>query len=158
MPTLLIDDPNLLPEATVYRRVGWNHVGGVDRFEPGEKPSLSSNMFKDYPAARAEEYGFAGPCMSVGLGYLIEEHGKTPAEAMLGNPHQGYGLVACTVGDLRALQRLNGDACPQGIMPAPTDHEPWHAVVFDVTGKRAESVSAAIAKIACWIVPLIRAP
>src|SRR6266498_2009226 len=42
--------------------------------------------------------------------------------------------LACVLaGDLRKLAKGDGKLCPQGLMPAATDDEPWHGVVFDLT-------------------------
>jgi hypothetical protein len=151
----LLDDPAIPDDTFVYRRVGWDHVGGQARFAIGQTASLSANAFRDYPMSKAEELGFAGPCMSVGLGHVIAEAGVSPAEAMLSG-YTGYGLSACLVGTLRSLTRLDGTGCVQGLLCAPTESEPWHGVVFDVTGVRKEAVSKAIVRASTWVVPLVR--
>lgn len=77
---------------------------------------------------------------------------------LLGFPD--YGLASIRVGLLRKLVRVNGDPCPQGVMLAPTDAEPWHAVVFDLAHPdrcRGDATCKAIARAAEWCVPLVRA-
>lgn len=64
------------------------------------------------------------------------------------------GLVVVVAGALRNLAKGDGP-CPQGIMLAPTDEEPWHAVVFDLaSAKRSGGAQKAIVKLAEVIVPL----
>lgn len=65
--TELADDPAGVPDdAILLRRVDWDKIGGRDSCPPGKQAALNGNCFSDYSAAKAREYGFAGPCMSVG--------------------------------------------------------------------------------------------
>ncbi len=151
-----VDDREGIPDDTLlYRRINWNYVGGMDRYPPGETPELSGNCFRDYPEDKARDLGYAGRCMSVGVGTIIQSKGLLP-EVML-EGYEGYGLAVVRAGDLRTLHRFNGTACPQGVMPRPTPSEPWHAVVFDTLGpRRPDAVCEAIADVAEWHVPLVR--
>jgi hypothetical protein len=153
--TLLADDPVGVPDdATLYRRVDWDRIGGRAKYGAGEVGRLNPNAFTDYDAVRAAGYGYAGPCMSVGTSTVLDALGKRPSVLLEGFPD--YGLARVRAGDLRRLVRLDGTACPQGIMLAPTQAEPWHAVIFDLAGgKRTNAVAKAIVRIAEWEIELI---
>lgn len=148
----LVDDPEHVPDETLlYRRIGWNHLGGKDKCPRGQEATPSGNAFRDWKLADAQAAGFAGPCMSVGVGTLLQD----PVQQMLSN-WQGYGLAAVEAGALRRLMRRNGTPEPQGIMLSPTDNEPWHGVVFCSNGsKKGDAVSIAISDAAFWVVPLL---
>lgn len=148
------DDTEGIPDdAILYRRVVWNLIGGRQKCPPGAVASLNGNCFADWSAEKAIEEGFPGPCMSVGLSTVLEELRFTP-EKMLEN-YPDYGLAFVTAAELRKLAKADGTPCPQGIMTAATDAEPWHGVVFDLAGgRRAGSAKNAIAKAAQWKVPL----
>lgn len=148
----LIDDRLTVPDDVVlYRRTSWDKIGGR-RGEPGSAfTGVTANFFTDAPAQEAARYGFNRVCMSVGTSLIL---GDEP-EKMLAN-HPGMGLVSVTAGALRSLSRGDGKPCPQGIMPYPTDAEPWHAVVFDLLDeKRSTAACKAIARISQTVVPLI---
>lgn len=91
--------------------------------------------------------------MSVGVSLILESLGHSPDRMLEGYPE--YGLLRVMAADLRSLKRGDGTPCPQGIMMSPTPDEPWHAVVFDLSGKRTSAGNAAIAKVAAWEVPLV---
>jgi len=92
--------------------------------------------------------------MSIGLGSVLSELGLSP-EVML-EQHPGYGLTVTRVDELRQLKRGDGEPCPQGIMASPTEVEPWHGVVFDLTCRpRKDPVKKAIARVSTWQVPLV---
>lgn len=150
----LVDDPtNVPPGDVIYRRVAWHHIGGRDRCPPGELARLNGNAFSDYKESLAAEHGYPAPCMSVAVGSVLSAFGKLPEELLEGFPD--FGLAAFSVDDARSLQRKNGDPCPQGVMLAPEEAEPWHAVVFDLAGgPRKTPVKEALAAKASWIVPL----
>lgn len=149
------DDVDSVPDdVMIYRRVDWDKVGGKDRTPKGREATINGNCFTDYPDAKARQLGLPGACMSVGIGPVIEAYGYTPV-VMLEN-YGGYGLAWLRVGDLRRLTRLNGEPCPQGIMPCPTEREPWHGVVFDKARRpRQKPVCKAIASVAEWHIALI---
>jgi len=128
----------------------------VEKIVPtkGLQATINGNCFTDYPIAKAQQLGLPDACMSVGIGSVIEAHGCTP-DVMLQN-YGGYGLARVRVGDLRRLTRLNGEPCPQGIMPYPTEREPWHGVVFDKARRpRQKPACKAIASVAEWYIALI---
>jgi len=152
----LVDDLVGIPDDTVvYRRVDWDRVGGISRCLVGGTPSLNGNCFADYPVSKAREYGLADACTSVAVGAALNASGIHTSSLL--DQYPGYGLARLRVAELRVLKRGNGTACPQGIMLFPTDDEPWHGVVFDITDRpRKGAVQKAIARIAEWEVPLVR--
>ena len=152
----LRDDPTAVPDdAVLYRRVDWDRIGGFDRAMVGEPAKLSANCFQDYSEAKAREYGFAGPCMSVAIGKVLTDLGHEPQKVLEAYPE--YGLARVRAGDLRALRKHDGSGCPQGIMLAETDEEPWHGVIFDLNERpRKGGAAKAIMRIAEWEIPLIR--
>lgn len=152
----LEDDPEAIPnDVIVYRRVSWEKLGGRDACPRGDTAKLSGNAFTDYPAEKALEMGFPGPCMSVDVSTVLSARGLTPDHVL--RDLSGFGLAGVRAGDLRDLRRKNGDPCPQGIMPAPTPAEPWHAVVFGagLMKKRSGGENRAIADVAFWVLPLV---
>ncbi len=148
------DDLRIPDDTFVYRRVDWDRIGGRRSCPPGEVARLSGNAFQDYDEEKARELGYPGPCMSVALGVALLARGHTPRQAI--EKYQGYGLARVSVAALRRLRRHNGSPCPQGVMAAPTEAEPWHGVVFDYEpGKRKGAVCTAICRVAQWEIPLI---
>lgn len=119
-----------------YRRVAsiW-----VVRTEDGDV-GFRSGAFQDTSAARAAELGCPGPGMSVHLSSVMEEMGLE-LEELVEEP--GEGVVAMRVGDLRAAG--------MGVDAWPFEHEPAHAVVFNLTGpKRTRSQQRTCSKAATW--------
>jgi hypothetical protein len=155
--TQLTDDPVGVPDDTIlYRRVDWDKIGGRGKYAAGEVGKLNANAFTDYDAARAATFGYAGPCMSVAASTVLAKLGKDPDVLLERFP--GYGLARMRASDLRHLVRGDGMECPQGIMLAPTEAEPWHAVVFDIAGvKRPASAAKAIVRVAEWEIELVNA-
>ena len=152
--TEFVDSGSIADDVLLYRRVDWDKVGGPNKTPHGREARLNSNCFTDYPAAKAMELGFPGPCMSVGLSTVLDELGLEPSAMLSGYPD--YGLAVVRAGDLRALKKGNGEDGPQGIMRSPTDAEPWHCIVFDVIERpRKEACKKAIARTATWCIPLI---
>ncbi|MDX8036574.1 hypothetical protein SK803_40815 [Lentzea sp. BCCO 10_0856] len=148
------DNREVVPdEAILYRRVDWDKIGGKKGCAQGEEAEINGNCFSDYPEAKAIELGYPGACMSVGLGLVLLQKDKKPVDLLDG--FDGYGLIRVKAGDLRNLRKLDGSPCPQGIKFSPTGAEPWHCVVFDLSGKRTSAAKKAIAKVASWEVPLI---
>ena len=149
------DDDEAVPDdAILYRRVVWDKLGGRGRCPVGESPCLNGNCFTDWPADRAAAEGFPGPCMSVGVSTELDRLGLTP-EKMLEN-YPECGLAGVSAGDLRRLVKGDGKECPQGMMLAATEAEPWHGVVFDSAGgQRTRGARDAIAATARWVIPLV---
>ncbi len=152
-----VDDLVGVPDgAVLYRRISWGVIGGHKKCEPGQVARLSGNAFTDYPDDVARGLGYPGPCMSVAISTVLVAHYLTPAKVVEDYP--GYGVARLRAADLRALRRANGSACPQGLMLAPTAKEPWHCVVFDPQERpRKGAVQKAIARVAEWEYPLVRA-
>jgi hypothetical protein len=148
------DDLAAVPDETiVYRRVSWDKIGGRERCPVGCAANLRPNAFSDYPEAKALELGFPGRCMSIGVGIVLKGSGFRPEKMLERFPEEG--LASMLAADLRKLTKGNGEPCPQGLMLAATDDEPWHGVVFDLTaGYKTEAAKAAIARISSWAVPL----
>lgn len=155
MPHDFRDDREIGDEILVYRRADWDKIGGRARATAGVEARISGNFFSDYPEHKARELGYAGPCMSIGLGSVLSELGLPP-DVMLELHHGLHGLTVTRVGELRQLKRGTGEPCPQGIMASPTEAEPWHGVVFDLTCRpRKDPVRKAIARVSTWHVPLV---
>jgi hypothetical protein len=150
-----IDDLDGIPDDTLlYRRIAWDMIGGRARVAPGEIAQLSGNCFRDYSEEKAQAMGYPGPCMSFAVGTVLAERRIAP-EALL-EQYPGYGLAVVEAGALRELTTGSGLSCPQGIMLAPTELEPWHGVVFDKTQRlRSDKACKAIKTAAEWHVPLV---
>jgi hypothetical protein len=141
-------------EAVLYRRVDWDKIGGKAKYPPGEIGKINSNCFTDYPAEKATDLGYPGPCMSVGVSTVLQDYEHEPSKMLEG--FSDYGLACVTAGDLRKLTRGDGEPRPQGIMLSPTDDEPWHGVVFDLIDlQRSNATRKAVARIAAWEIALI---
>lgn len=157
----LVTDPAVDGEAVLYRRAVWSQIGGRDKVAAGEVAPISKNFFSDRSASVAQEYGLAGPCMSIGLASKLDEMGldvsaMLRSELLGGFDASEFGVLAFKAADLRQLQRGDKEPRPQGIMLAPMPNEPWHGVVFDLTDQeRATATRRAMAKIAYWAIPLI---
>jgi hypothetical protein len=150
------DRANIPDEVILYRRVDWDRIGGRDRCPHGQTGKLNGNSFTDYQADRALRMGYPGPCMSIGVGTVLTSYGYEPVKLL--DELSDYGLARIAAGDLRKLTRINGDPCPQGLMLVPTEAEPWHGIVFDLTERpRTKPVCKVIAQIATWEIPLINA-
>lgn len=147
----LQDDPENIPDHTLlYRRTTWAKLNPKQPGHAGDPCcEITPNFFTDAPLEEAFRFGFNRPCMSVGTSLVL---GDEPERMLETFPQMG--LVVLSAGALRALEKGDGP-CPQGIMLAPTDDEPWHAVVFDINSpKRSGGGQKAIAKLARVIVPL----
>src|SRR5487761_177666 len=141
-------------DAIVYRRIAWDRIGGRERCPVGCVAKLRPNAFSDYPEDSAREQGFPGRCMSMGVGAVLERLGFPPEKMLERYPDEGLACVLAA--DLRKLTKGDDTPCPQGLMLAATDDEPWHGIVFDLTvGYKTEAAKAAIARICRWVVPLI---
>jgi len=152
----LEDDADAVPdEAILFRRVAWDKIGGRGKCPPGATGRLNANCFTDWPQEAAAKAGFPRPCMSVGVSTVLEELGYPPEKMLEDYPE--CGLACVNAGALRNLTRADGSTrCPQGIMLAPTEKEPWHGVVFDLTSeRRGGAAKTAIAAAARWVIPLV---
>lgn len=155
-PLLQLEDDvlGISDDEILLRRVPFTTLGGNNPSLAGTVAKLSPNAFRDRSTADAASYGFAGPCMSIAfLSILTREH-KTPADYIASFPD--YGLASVTVGALRKLLKADGTPCPQGVMRAPKPDEPWHGVVFDLSGaERPDPVKKSIARSAVWEISLV---
>ena len=151
MVTKLLDDLVGVPDDTVlYRRTDWGKIGGRPAEPDIESFDVTKNFFTDAPQSLADRYELERVCMSVGVSSVL---GAEPERMLAKWP--GFGLVSMTAGELRGLKKGDGTPVPQGVMLFPTEDEPWHAVVFTLTGvKRDPSTCKAIAAIARVVVPL----
>jgi hypothetical protein len=88
--------------------------------------------------------------MSVGLESVLTENGLDPTA--MTKHFEGYGVAAFSAGMARNLTGPKGEDWRQGIMPNPTDGEPWHAVVFRLEGTKTRGIQNALAQISEWVV------
>lgn len=123
-----------------------------------EPPAIQSNAFEDYPLERAQQHGFAAPCMSVTLVSTWENLNGTTDDLLKDFP-QGSGLAILTVHAVRNLCSSTGVSHPQGIMLAPTDVAPWHCVIWDQQlrssssdGRRSKTAKKALSAASTWFV------
>jgi hypothetical protein len=153
--TAFADDEITVPDGVIlYRRVDWDKIGGRTKCPSGATGTLNANCFTDYPLDRALALGYPDSCMSVGLGNVLQELGLPPEKMLEG--YEGMGLAEINASDLRKLSRFDGTPCPQGLMACPTDTEPWHGIVFDMTIRpRKKAICKMIAQLARWTVPLV---
>jgi hypothetical protein len=159
MPLIhLQDDPIGVPDGEVLlRRVAFDSIGGNRPAMNGQVAELSENAFRDYSSEKAAEMGFDGPCMSIGILSVLISEGRTAAD-WRDDWGKSYGIARFTAGQVRQLVLVDAakTPCPQGVMASPTDAEPWHGVVFDLSGvRRKASVCKRIKVCAEWEVPLI---
>ncbi len=70
--------------------------------------------------------------LSVALSVLLERHNKEPKDVVARFP--GYGLYELNAGFIRSLGL--------GIVPDPTDEEPWHGAVH---GKKTKAIKVKLA-------------
>ncbi|WP_146763082.1 hypothetical protein [Micromonospora noduli] len=144
------DDDTISDDSLLYRRITPGFINW-SKVQPDEQPKIPSQGFQDYPEDKArDEHGLPGACMSVDLGYILDEHGLTPEHLLEG--YSGYGLVVLNVGQLRQLKGPNGQDWTQGVMRDPRPGAPWHAVAFARAGKKTGGMKNAISGIARWVV------
>jgi len=133
------DDPSIRDDELLYRRV---HPTWIDWTDP-DAPRVRRVAFQDQKEAVALEMGLPGPCLSVGLSSVLEEHNVDPAK-MLESWGYEYGLASIRAGGARGSN--------QGVMRWPTEDEPWHGVVFAASGgKRSSGVQSHLAQSAKWV-------
>lgn len=122
-----VDDKTIADSDPIWRRIPpWHFV--FDENKGMMRPS--SAAFEDHPN---------GSAMSVVLGKLVSEAGRTPETVVEG--HDGYGLVSFQAG----AARKNG----QRIAKKWLKEEPAHAEVF---GAKTKGVRKALAKASKWII------
>jgi hypothetical protein len=153
------DDPLGIPDdAILYRRITWQYFGAASRYELGETPKLNQNCFQDFPFERCTADGYDCCCLSLDLAVLVAAHGRTPA-SLCQAWGADYGLARVEAGALRRLQRGDGTAVPQGFALDPTEQEPWHVLMFDLSSpaeaQRPGGARKAVAAAAEWVIPLV---
>lgn len=138
----LIDDPSISDDDSVLRVVS-------PAFFVGD--TMQSRAFQDQTADTAAQWGLAGPCASVNLRSVWEEHGAD-VDALLADFAPGSRLAEVGVGQLRNLVNSVGDPMPQGVMSDPRPGAPWHAVMFSLAGgKRSQGTMRAVVAVARWV-------
>jgi hypothetical protein len=94
--------------------------------------------------------------MSVGVSTVLVRLGYSPDKMVENYPECGLACVSAAA--LRGLRKLDKSQspCPQGIMLAATEAEPWHGIVFDLAGgPRGGAARKAIFRVSHWVVPLV---
>ncbi|WP_157779147.1 hypothetical protein [Micromonospora sp. WMMA2032] len=143
------DDDTISDDSLLYRRIFPGFINW-SKTESDGRPKIPSQGFQDYPEERArQEFGLPGACMSVDLGYILDEQGFAPERLLEG--YGDYGLVVLNVGQLRHLKGPNGQDWTQGIMRDPRPDAPWHAVAFACSGKKTSAMKNAISGVARWV-------
>jgi hypothetical protein len=137
----LVDDPSISNDDVVLRLVR------PDTIDHGPPPRARSNAFQQQSAEHAARHGLAASCLSVALESEWRET-SSKVEDLLVQFNVSYGIVRIPVGKLRALKKLTGEVQPQGVMRAPTADQPWHAVVWDLSGKQTKGTMRALAELA----------
>lgn len=104
-----------------------------------------SAAFQDYTAAKAAEYGLAGPCMSVGSAAIL----KDPSRMLDRFDATKDGVAWFLAGEVRGLKNAAGEDIGQGVMLDPTPEEEWHSVVFALGGrKKSGAMKSALSELA----------
>jgi hypothetical protein len=141
-----IDD--IPDESILYRLIHPDWVDWGAQAATGGGPRLKRVAFQDYGKARAEQLGYAAPCLSVAVHQILVARGHEPAEILqLHGLPETYGVAWFTAGAARAL-----GAGKQGIMLRPEPNLPWHAVVFCMTReKKNDAIEKGLAEAAQWL-------
>lgn len=121
------DEPSIVDGDFLYRCVHPSYIDWDRTLADG--PAVSKQVFQDYSSVRALELGYPAPGMSVTLARLLEERGHT-FRKLLDLFDDSWGIVELSV---RAVRRLEPRV---GITLAPTEAEPWHAMIFSMTQQR----------------------
>ena len=69
-------------------------------------------------------------------------------EDLLAQFNASYGIIRLPIGHVRQLKRLSGEDQPQGVMRDPTTDQPWHVVMWDLSGKQTRATMRALAELA----------
>jgi hypothetical protein len=120
-----VDDPSIANSEDVLRRI-----------PPRHQPPPHAE-FRPFSSAFYDDED--GHPMSVYLAKGITELGQTVDVVMEG--HEGYALVAINVGVLRDLSQI--------LVRAPTNNEPYHALVV---GAKTQGVRRRMAKASRWVI------
>lgn len=143
------DDEDVIPDDDIiYRAIParWINTAGVPE---GSLPEISSQGFQDQPEEVArQEFGLPGACCSVASEGLLRAQSLDLTALLEFFP--GYYIAASTAGQVRSLSGANGTPIPQGIMHDPREGRPWHAVVWDKSGKARGKPGRRAFAAACW--------
>jgi hypothetical protein len=137
----LVDDSSVSDDDFVLRLIRPDTID----FDP--PPRARSNAFQQHSEATAAEHGLAASCLSVSLESKWREAGGR-VEDLLAQFSSSYGIVRLSVRKVRKLKLLSGEDQPQGVMRDPTSDQPWHAVVWDLSGKQSRGTMRALANLA----------
>jgi hypothetical protein len=145
------DDEDVIPgDDIIYRAIP---PGFVNLNEVGDDglPILPSQGFQDQPADVAQEqWGLPGACCSVATERLLRAADADLVAVIDSFPD--YYIAASEASAVRALARPDGTLIPQGIMHDPREGRPWHAVVWDKSGKpRGKPGRRAFAAASRWV-------
>lgn len=121
------DDPTILAEDPLWRRVHWSQV------------ILDKNLGRRRPTSAAFTNSSDGSGMSVVLGKDAEAEGREPASILRSDP--GLGVVSVKAGICRGYRQI--------VARDPLESEPHHAVV---EGDKPRSVQSALAKAATIVI------
>lgn len=138
----LVDDPSISDDDSVFRVVSPAFLDG---------DTMQSRAFQDQSAGVAATFGLAGPCASVNLRSVWEEH-RADMEALLASFAPGSRIAEVGVGALRNLVNSVDQQVSQGIMRDPRPDAPWHAVMFSLSGgNRSKGAMRAVVEEAHWL-------
>jgi hypothetical protein len=137
----LVDDSTICDDDFVLRLVR------PDTIDHGPPARARSNAFQQQSPESAAQHGLAGSCLSVALESVWRERSGR-IEDLYAQFDAAYGIVRIPVRELRGLRRISGENQPQGVMRDRTDDQPWHAVVWDVSGKQPRGTMRAFTELA----------
>jgi hypothetical protein len=142
-----IDEPSLVASEVLYRAVDPTYVDDWS----GLAPCIPSRTWQDQKEDVAAQWGL-GPCASVAVARLLDEHGSS-VDAWLEKFFKvSYGVVETTVGQVRSATSAVGALVPQGVMLHATSDQPWHAVVWSRKGaKRSKGEMKALVAVSNWL-------
>lgn len=136
-----MDDPSISDDDSVLRVVSRAFFDG---------DTMQSRAFQDQSAGVAASFGLNGPCASVNLRSVWEEHGAD-VDALVAAFAPGSRIAEVGVGVLRNLVNSVDQQVPQGIMRDPRLDAPWHAVMFSLSGgNRSKGAMRAVVEAARW--------
>ena len=140
----LVDDRQAIRDSDTILRV----------IQPGyfQRRDVQSNGFQDQSLEIANRNGLAGPCASVNVRRIWEEHGGD-LQALLEDFPTGSGVVEVSVAAARRLKTAGPQALDvaQGFMLDPRTGRPWHAVMFSLTGgQRSKGAKRALVELCQW--------
>lgn len=139
MPNPPLDE--LVDDVTLDLQVAFRRLIRLDGVTNAAPHELNSGAFQRYSQNASEDHGYPKRCMSLVHRGIAAAHPEAWEQWWAGFP--GYGLAELTGADLHDLG--------YGVMLAPEDDQPWHAVAwFDGSGnaeKRARSTLADRAQI-----------